>query len=314
MALAVSGKTAIVTGAGSGINLCFAKLLLENNCNVLFADLALRPEAQSLVDSYSHTDTPSSGPRAVFQKTDVTDWTQLERMFTAAESAFRTTVDLVCPGAGVYEPLFSNFWHPPGSAKSVDSPSSGSRYASLDINVTHPIRATQLAIAHFAKHKKPGVVLHISSIAAQTPFLSCPLYVASKSAVSNFVRTLAALESPPPASGLKPVRVVAVAPGVIKTPLWTENPEKLAWVDEDKDEWVTPDEVADVMLRVVQEDEYVGGTVVEVGKGQTRTVTIKNDPGPSGAGHTVGHAAQGYREVWGWLAQDGWGQTERETV
>jgi len=313
MALAVSGKTAIVTGAGSGINLCFAKLLLENNCNVLFADLALRPEAQAVVDSYTRTDTTSSGARAVFQKTDVTDWTQLERMFTAAEAAFDSPIDIVCPGAGVYEPLFSNFWQPPGSTKSADAPD-GSRYATLDINVTHPIRATQLAIAHFAKHKRPGVVVHISSIAAQSPLLSCPLYVASKSAVSNFVRSLAALESPPPATGLKPVRVVAVAPGIIKTPLWTEHPEKLAWLDEDKDEWVAPEEVAEVMLRVVQEKEYVGGTVVEVGKSQTRKVTVRNDPGPSGAGHTVENIAQGYREVWGWLAQDGWGQTKGKTV
>ena len=82
-----------------GINLAFAKLLVENGCNIVIADLALRPEAKVLVDKHT------SGPvRAVFQQTDVTDWIQLERMFEVAEREFGT-IDIVCPGAGIYEPV-----------------------------------------------------------------------------------------------------------------------------------------------------------------------------------------------------------------
>lgn len=95
------GKTAIVTGAGSGINLSFAKLLLENGCNVVFADLALRPEAQAVLAQYPLT---STGAKAVFQKTDVVDWAQLDQMFEAAIKHFGGA-DIVCPGAGVYEPV-----------------------------------------------------------------------------------------------------------------------------------------------------------------------------------------------------------------
>jgi NAD(P)-dependent dehydrogenase (short-subunit alcohol dehydrogenase family) len=121
----VQGKTAIVTGAGSGklsqlcvvakrkkvhrayflfylvkgINLAFATLLLANGCNVLIADLALRPEAKVIVDKHS---SRSGSARAVFQKTNVIDWKQLEEMFTVAEREFGE-VDIVCPGAGVYE-------------------------------------------------------------------------------------------------------------------------------------------------------------------------------------------------------------------
>ncbi|KAI4137524.1 MAG: hypothetical protein L6R39_007231, partial [Caloplaca ligustica] len=99
--MSLAGKTAIVTGAGSGINLAFARLLLRNQCNVLFADLALRSEAQEVVSAHS---SPSRSPaRALFQETNVREWPQLERMFHTVSKEFGGA-DIVCPGAGVYEP------------------------------------------------------------------------------------------------------------------------------------------------------------------------------------------------------------------
>jgi NAD(P)-dependent dehydrogenase (short-subunit alcohol dehydrogenase family) len=103
MSQSIRGKTAIVTGAGSGINLAFAQQLLAGGCNIVIADLALRPEAQELVNAHSATSSTGQG-RAVFQKTDVTNWSHLERMFNTAEVEFGE-VDIVCPGAGVYEPV-----------------------------------------------------------------------------------------------------------------------------------------------------------------------------------------------------------------
>lgn len=62
----------------------------------------MRPEALELVEK--HSTKSESSARAVFQKTDVTDWAQLERMFEVAEREFGE-IDIVCPGAGVYEPV-----------------------------------------------------------------------------------------------------------------------------------------------------------------------------------------------------------------
>lgn len=61
---------------------------------MLIADLALRPEAEKLLEEYK------SSPKAVFVKTDVKEWTQLERMFEVALKEFGG-VDVVCPGAGI---------------------------------------------------------------------------------------------------------------------------------------------------------------------------------------------------------------------
>lgn len=231
-------------------------------------------------------------------------------MFSAAISAFGS-VDIVCPGAGIYDPHWTNFWHPPGTGVSKDT-EDGGRYASLDINITHPIRVTQMAISHFlnppadsgvakASPANPKRVVLISSIAAQNANLVTPLYVASKHAISGFVRSLAALE---PKFG---IRVNGVAPGIIKTPLWTEHPEKLVFLDEQKDAWATPEEVADAMRRCLEDADVGGGKIVEVGAGQTRFVEALMDPGPSGRGHTVSKGLQAYEQVYGWVGEEGWG-------
>ncbi|KAH6716539.1 hypothetical protein BKA61DRAFT_306732 [Leptodontidium sp. MPI-SDFR-AT-0119] len=291
MAMNVSGKTAIVTGAGSGINLCFAIKLLEKGCNVIIADLALRPEAEAVVSKYPLT---SSGAKAVFQKTDVTDWAQLDKMFAVAIEHFGGA-DIVCPGAGVYEPPFSNFWHPPGTPPSKDDPST-SRYALLDINLTHPIRVTQMAISHFLSQKKPGSIPHITSVAGQAPFFPTPVYVATKHAISGFVRSLAKLEYPPADTGLPKIRVNAVAPARIRTPLWTDNPDKMKMVG-DKPGWVTPEDVAQVMMDLVEKEENIGGTILEIGS-TIRRVQTYDDPGPRAGGNFVEHDPGFEDDMW----------------
>ena len=231
-------------------------------------------------------------------------------MFEVALQVFGS-IDIVCPGAGIYDPHWSNFWHPPGASggKSRDAPDGG-RYATLDINITHPIRTTQLAISHFlnppkGQHKvsptNPKRVIIISSIAGQNANLNTPMYVAGKHAMNGFIRSLGTLDAH------LGIRVNGVAPGVIKTPLWTEHPEKMTFIDTAKDEWATPEEVADAMLRCLEEEDLAGGTILEVGAKQTRRVEALNDPGPSGAGHTVSNLQEQYREVYEWLGKEGWG-------
>jgi 3-hydroxybutyrate dehydrogenase len=214
---------------------------------------------------------------------------------------------------------WSNFWRPPGTPESRD-PQDGGRYALLDINLTHPIRTTQLAISHFLRNrstKRPKHIIHISSIAGQSPALAAPIYVATKHAINGLVRSLAKLDSK------FGIRVTAVAPGVIKTPLWTDHPEKLKMVDDKADEWVTPEEVAEVMLALIQQDSVSeiigdksgrgtqflvqGGTILEVSK-SVRAVSAFNDPGPTGRrGNTVSDMNKVEDEVYDLLSTEGWG-------
>jgi 3-hydroxybutyrate dehydrogenase len=99
MALQVKDKVALVTGGGSGICFEFTKLLLSQGCSVVVADLSLRPEAEEVIER-----NREGTARAIFQKTDVTDWAQLQGAFDTAIKEFGR-LDIVCPGAGIFEPV-----------------------------------------------------------------------------------------------------------------------------------------------------------------------------------------------------------------
>ncbi|KAM3429575.1 hypothetical protein NHJ13734_008117 [Beauveria thailandica] len=260
-----------------GINLAFAKLLLAKGCNVVVADIKLRPESEALLSEYSSSS--DGAPRAVFVKTDVSAWEDLRNMLDRAVSEFGS-FEVVCPGAGVFEPPTSNFWHPPGSDTSRDFVDAN-HYTALDINLTHPIRATQLALQHWLKPENaaqqtpesPKRVVNVASIAGYTPVFHCPLYAAAKYGVVGFTRSLAHLDA------VAGIRVSAIAPGVVSTPMINEHPEDI--VDADKDALITPQEVAEAMLSLVESEDHAGGTVLEVGVAYTRTVSVWNDPGPT---------------------------------
>ena len=128
------------------------------------------------------------------------------------------------------------------------------------------------------------------------------------------------------------VRVTAVAPGVIKTPLWTEHPEKLKLIAKE-DKWVTPEFVAEVMTLLVEQEvvevdvggmgiasglstgdaregtkkvAVEGGMILEVAKGKVRLVEQFNDPGPSGEGNTAGNMSVADEEIFRRLGSGEW--------
>ena len=82
----------------------------------------------------------------------------------------------------------------------------------------------------------------------------------------------------------------------------------LQMVDPEKDQWITPGEVADAMVALIQETGYVGGIVLEVGLGHVRTVSTLGDPGPSGPGIMISKAVNYENAVWETLNTEDWEQ------
>jgi 3-hydroxybutyrate dehydrogenase len=68
-------------------------------------------------------------------------------------------------------------------------------------------------------------------------------------------------------------------------------------VDENNAGWVTPEAVAEVMLGLVEKEEWVGGTIVEIGA-RVRKVEPFNDPGPAGGGNAVENSEEVEADMW----------------
>lgn len=61
--------------------------------------------------------------------------------------------------------------------------------------------------------------------------------------------------------------------------------------------WVLPEEVAEVMLGLVEKSEWVGGSIVEIGK-NVRMVMPFGDAGPQGHGNGLSHDENYDEEIW----------------
>jgi len=94
----LSGKIAVITGGGSGINLAFARLAVQKNARVIIADIQLTAEADEFLKYEKNV---------VFQKCDVTKWTDLQNLIKVSEKEFGDVPDIYVAGAGVFEPVWS---------------------------------------------------------------------------------------------------------------------------------------------------------------------------------------------------------------
>jgi NAD(P)-dependent dehydrogenase (short-subunit alcohol dehydrogenase family) len=65
-------------------------------------DVALHKDAVAWIESITHED---SDARVVFYQSDVSKWKELDKVFDVFEMTFGGVPYIVCPGAGIYEPV-----------------------------------------------------------------------------------------------------------------------------------------------------------------------------------------------------------------
>lgn len=198
-AYSVKGKVAIVTGAGSGISHALTKILLQEGCSVVMADLTLRPEAEKTLQDASTVPGINGKASAIFQQTDVSDWAQLQALFDKAIETYGT-VNIVVNGAAIYEPPSSTFWQPPGVSPAardkVDC--NPGVYQTHAVNAMGPIRLAQIALNYWFYHPDAemnfdGNLVWLSSVCGYVHLMQSPLYFSSKAAVNSMVKCLGPL-------------------------------------------------------------------------------------------------------------------------
>jgi NAD(P)-dependent dehydrogenase (short-subunit alcohol dehydrogenase family) len=240
-----------------GINHAFVQELLERGCSVVVADINLRPEAEATLAKHPYPPKQEEAPSAVFKQTDQSDWAQISDLWEFSLKNFGQ-VDLVCPGAGIWEPPSSNFWIPPGTSDiSRDDPQAVvGQWYTFAVNTTGPLRLAQLAFQYWIENKTHGNLLFVASMGGYCETIGTPLYYASKAALLSATKSFAHMRS------RLGIRVAAVCPGPCYTPLFLQE-WALAKV-RPTDFTMTPKQCAEVMLKIAQDPEYGDGQIVEV--------------------------------------------------
>jgi len=117
-----------------------------------------------------------------------------------------------------------------------------------------------------------------ASMAGYRGVYSAPLYCATKHAIIGFVRSMAE------ADRLEGVKVVTIAPGNVRTPLWTaQQKEQFHFTEENS---ILPEDVANSMISLIQDGKYGGGASLEISPGLTRTLGTWNISESKVAGHS----------------------------
>lgn len=188
----IQGKTALITGAGSGIGRAAALALARRGASILVADLGEEAgnETVRLITE--------AGGKAHFQRCDVTDSTQLNAIFAAAVQQFGR-LDIVCNNAGI-------------GGESILEDEANTWKKMVDINLTAMLEGTAIAVRDFRKRGVSGVIINTASMGGLLPMPGSPVYAATKAGVVNFSRSLAYLAD-------EGIRVNAICPSFTDTPL-----------------------------------------------------------------------------------------------
>jgi 3-oxoacyl-[acyl-carrier protein] reductase len=189
--VSVAGKTAIVTGAASGIGRATARLLAERGARVVAAGLQpelLRVAVEEIV---------ASGGEAVAVDADLSDPQAVADVARAAQDAYGGA-DVLVNNAAIYP---KGPWHEADAAE-------------WDAVFATNVRAYFLmakAVREQMVAKGGGAIVNLASVTFFWGEALLASYVASKGAVIGFTRALAREAGP------EGIRVNAVAPGAIPT-------------------------------------------------------------------------------------------------
>ncbi|ELZ77397.1 short-chain family oxidoreductase [Haloferax larsenii JCM 13917] len=191
-------KVAVVTGAGSGIGRATAEAFAREGASVVVSDV----DVEGGEETVSHIE--AVGGQATFVETDVTDEDAVAAMVETAVSEYGR-LDFACNNAGIG-----------GEQKPTADLSFNEWERVIDVNLHGVWRSMRYEIPAMLDGDG-GVVVNMASILGRVGFENASAYVTAKHGLLGLTKT-AAMEY-----AQKGVRVNAVCPGFIDTPLLSEG-------------------------------------------------------------------------------------------
>jgi len=186
----LAGRTAFVSGGGSGIGAVIVTRLAQQGCKLAFCDVADEP-SKALASSLA--------PATVrYHPCDVRDVAALRKVLAAVASEWGPITVLVNNAARddrhKIEDVTTEYWD-----------------NAFAVNLRHHFFAAQ-AVAPGMAQAGGGSIINLGSVSWMRGTPGMPAYVASKAAINGLTRTLARELGP------RNIRVNSIVPGAIDTP------------------------------------------------------------------------------------------------
>ncbi len=232
----IRGKSAVITGGGSGIGRAVSERLAREGASIVVADIDEAGGAETVKR------IESGGASAVFVRADVTREEDARRMLDTALQRFgrldilhnNAGIGTGAPGFPIVDPAR---WH-----------------LVIEIDLQAVILGTGLA-APIMEKQGGGVIINTASMAGLYPHRQDAVYGAAKAGVVNFTHSLAFWAAE------KKIRVNCICPGIVDTPLVRRGLEQAAqhgiksWMPS---RIIQPEEIADAVHTLVRDDSLFG--------------------------------------------------------
>ena len=236
------GKTAIVTGAASGIGLAAAKRLGSEGAQVLIADLD-----SEKAESGARETIRAGAPDAFGIACDVADEEAVQNAVDAIIGRFGQ-LNIVINNAGVM--VF----------KAIEEQTGSDWLKVLNVDLLGAFYFTKQAFLRM----NGGTIVNISSVHAveTTPLVSS--YAAAKAALVSLTRS-SSLEGKS-----KGIRVNAILPGAVDTPMLWENPNIKSGVETiNLTDVGKPEDIASAIAYLASDDsKFIDGEALRVDGGR----------------------------------------------
>lgn len=227
----LADRRALITGASSGIGEATALTLAKAGFH-----LVLLGRSQEKLDATAAQVKSHATDVQVDIHTYCLDLAQVEEVKSSIEKIIQDCggIDVLINNAGI------------GYTGNLSETPLKDWLYTLNLNLTSVFQCIQ-AVLPSMRDRQNGMIINISSIAAQTPFPGWGAYSVSKAGLVALSQTLAGEER---ANG---IRVVTISPGAVNTPIWDTDTVD---ADFDRSKMLTPDIIAGSILHAVQMPPY----------------------------------------------------------